>query len=725
MKYSFVVEEYRRIKFEELKLLKPNVPDEVLNELIDRMIEENFINPNIQIHNNYTNELVGGNNKRRTLNQFLRWYEKEKPITTEHGVMFKDHSKAPNHNGDMLGMFLDERKVNKKLMLKAKEQGDEAEAEMRDTMQKVYKILANSYYGVLGQSSSIFYNLFVALSVTGKGQSIISTAMTTFENFLTGSIKYKNTDELMTFVLNVKKQDKYKVNLSMPVPTDEELKAKLINDCKPNILGLENVIDRVIESCDDEEKTILFYKNNFFGYLRDSNVLALIKEIIDDENEFRSSEHAHENIKPLLTDLWLSVDYYVFYNYIKFDKINILKHDEREAVLGVDTDSNFLALYNHYKIIQTELNLDEDDEEIVFKIVSTISYLLSNVITEAYWLYTTNCNVPEDKRPIIAMKNEFLWKRLVLTQNKKSYASIVRLQEGVLLDNKLDVKGLQIRKSNVNKYTRKELQRILEEKILKPKKIKLSEVVEDLFALEDRIRQSFLDGEIEFCSPGNSKKPSEYANPESQSNYRAACLYNLIYPEDPIMLPESFNAIRLRIRSLDDPKLMNLREINFKAYSNIVDYLFELPSTYVKNTKIHKRIDNEIKGYFLDESISFEEAIEKSKEVLKNNIETMIDTVIDKDLSDSAYDKEFEKKLKAFNKALESKVDTILKAKYNTNLLALPKSINKIPEWVIPLIDIDEILKNNISTFLPLFASVGGRTVQFTKDDKFVTNIIL
>lgn len=191
------------------------------------------------------------------------------------------------------------------------------------------------------------------------------------------------------------------------------------------------------------------------------------------------------------------------------------------------------------------------------------------------------------------------------------------------------------------------------------------------------------------------------------------------------MLPESFNAIRLRIRSLDDPKLMNLRETNFKAYSNIIDYLFELPSTYVKNTKIHKRIDNEIKGYFLDESISFEEAIEKSKEVLKNNIETMIDTVIDKDLSDSAYDKEFEKKLKAFNKALESKVDTILKAKYNTNLLALPKSINKIPEWVIPLIDIDEILKNNISTFLPLFASVGGRTVQFTKDDKFVTNIIL
>lgn len=406
MKYSVVVEEYRKSQFEKIKTLKPNVPDEVIYELIDKKIKEDFINPKVLIHNNYTDVVIGRKGD-WDLNKYFRWYFQTKPITTEHGVMFKDHSIAPNHNGDMLGMFLDERKVNKKLMLKAKEAGDIAEAEMRDTMQKVYKILANSYYGVLGQSSSIFYNLFVALSVTGKGQSIISTAMTTFENFLTGSIKYKTVDELMTFVMNIKKQDKYEVNLRMPVPSDEDLHKKLINDCKGEIPLLNKVVTQIIESCDDEEKTILYYKNNFFAYLRDTNVLGLINEIIEDENEFRSSEHAHDNIKPLLTDLWLSVDYYVFYNYIKFDKINILKHDEREAVLGVDTDSNFLALYNHYKIIQEELNLDEDNEEIVFKIVSTISYLLSNVITEAYWLYTKNCNVPEDKRPIIAMKNEY------------------------------------------------------------------------------------------------------------------------------------------------------------------------------------------------------------------------------------------------------------------------------------------------------------------------------
>lgn len=224
----------------------------------------------------------------------------------------------------------------------------------------------------------------------------------------------------------------------------------------------------------------------------------------------------------------------------------------------------------------------------------------------------------------------------------------MRLQEGVLLDNVLDIKGLQIRKSNVNKHTRKELQSILEDTILRTKDIKLNSVINRLVSLEDKIRDSFLKGEIDFCSPGNSKTADEYSDAMSQANYRAACLYNIFYKDQPIILPESFNTVRLKITEKDDPNLINIQEIfGMDVYNEVIEFLFKVND----------------KGKYL--------------------------------------------------------------SKYQTNLIALPKSLTQIPEWIIPLIDIDEILKNNLSTFLPLYSSVGGKTVQYTAKDKFITNIIL
>lgn len=224
----------------------------------------------------------------------------------------------------------------------------------------------------------------------------------------------------------------------------------------------------------------------------------------------------------------------------------------------------------------------------------------------------------------------------------------------------MDIKGLQIRKSNVNKHTRKHLQYILEEKILKPIEISLSDVINELLGLEDLIRESFKSGNTEFCTPGKAKTFDEYKNAESQATFRAACLYNEIYPESPMEPGESFNAVRLKLTSIDDPNIQNLKHVFPKAYKEITEYLFfnESNCPLVKKTGLP-------------------------------------DT------------------------------KKIGKAKYGTNFLALPRSMDKIPEWVIPLIDIDEILRNNISTFLPLFRSVGGRTVQYTKDEQFITNIIL
>ena len=70
----------------------------------------------------------------------------------------------------------------------------------------------------------------------------------------------------------------------------------------------------------------------------------------------------------------------------------------------------------------------------------------------------------------ILMKNEFTFSRLLMTQVKKNYASLIRIQEGNMVpeDKQLDVKGIEcMTKSSKAKRTRDALKKILIEDILK------------------------------------------------------------------------------------------------------------------------------------------------------------------------------------------------------------------------------------------------------------------
>ena len=59
-----------------------------------------------------------------------------------------------------------------------------------------------------------------------------------------------------------------------------------------------------------------------------------------------------------------------------------------------------------------------------------------------------------DKECLIISKNEFLFYRVLLTNNKKNYASKQEIQEGKMIpdgiDTALDIKGLPINKSTLN-----------------------------------------------------------------------------------------------------------------------------------------------------------------------------------------------------------------------------------------------------------------------------------
>jgi len=161
--------------------------------------------------------------------------------------------------------------------------------------------------------------------------------------------------------------------------------------------------------------------------------------------------------------------------------------------------------------------------------------------------------IQEDFIPIIAMDNELLLDRLVLTPNKKSYAGSIVQQEGNTYENpKIDVKGLAIRKVSTNKTVREYYSNILDNYILDEKEIDLMKIISKYKELEIIIKESLLKGEIDFTIPSKANSAENYVNPYSQQPYRAVLTWNKLFPELDINLPNKINMVKLNIKDMDD-----------------------------------------------------------------------------------------------------------------------------------------------------------------------------
>ncbi len=81
-------------------------------------------------------------------------------------------------------LLFDGRSDLKKLMKKAKKAGDKEMAGVYDMMQKVYKVLGNSLYGLLGSNFFPFYDVDNAASITGYGQRLIKFTIAELAKYL-------------------------------------------------------------------------------------------------------------------------------------------------------------------------------------------------------------------------------------------------------------------------------------------------------------------------------------------------------------------------------------------------------------------------------------------------------------------------------------------------------------------------------------------------------------
>ena len=611
MKSSFL-ELYQKDAVESLMQMNPNWDEDDLSKLVKDEMKDGFSNPSVVIDNNFKRQTQDS-----TLLTIMDWAIDNKPLVAGNGTFYKNQYEAENPVANMLDGMLKKRKALKKEMFKIEDITSPKYKDL-DLSQQIQKINANSYYGASGMPASAFYSKWSGGATTSTAQSVISTCYSTFEGFIADNYIFLDFNECIHWLNTVVKQ----------IEEDPETDGwvlkhniyEVYNKMKDMFLewkdSYEEPLWNYLTNLSENELTRIYYRNRLEEFTRDhSYVLTLNKLIMEKTNvypvlskkdakrddwetlippEFRgqfktgndynsfacneafmdpnSIPKTIENEVKELASIYMK---YVYTRYLVFDRIYRLKNFGRKTVMVIDTDSNILALdeWMEFALNNFANECDKAQENKEFIIINTITYTLTQVVTDILLYYGECSNIPEEFRPRFNMKNEFFMRRLIISEVKKRYMSLFKLREGNLLNPpKTDIKGFDFKKSTTSDICEEIYTRLSEDYLLKADKIDVRALREELRVLEKDIMEDIQCGNLTYLPIANAKELSAYAEPGSEQSIRGVLAWNSIYPDTPIELPSKVKMLKLTIFREEDIK--DLKNKEPEIYNTICNEIF-------------------------------------------------------------------------------------------------------------------------------------------------------
>ena len=521
-----------------------------------------------------------------TLLAVYDWIQKKKPILAGNGTFFKDQDKVSSPIANViLG-----RIAARKAFQKERDTWDQDSYEYAyfDMMQKEAKIKINSIYGSFGTTSFQLYNYYTAAATTGTAQSLISATAISFEAFLSDNAKFKSIDEFVTFFRNITNRDTYTFSyLEFPVIKDrQKVFDRYWNHFFTEDLKTDTayeIMHKLIWSCNEEELTRLWYKNNLYAFMSTPTMMRLLRGVFAKTEAFRNPNAVPDNIQAEMDLIWAYTNDFVFYNHAYTERINRLVHDRRKSVIVIDTDSNMINIEPWVDFLKdnvwTQSGSTMDEDNLTYASVNCIAFLVTHMVRSLLAKYCKDCNVLDRMAPRINMKNEFYYAKMLLANVKKRYAALTKLQEGkeikVGSKKELDVKGYDFRKAGVNEEISAKLFDILLTCIMRPDEVSVSRILSKLDFIEKDIIQSLKQGKRTYLLRMNCKVAAAYSKPESMGAYLAPLLWNAVYPENEIMIPDKLDVVILR--GVKEPEILALKDKYPDEVERIERYIFHGP----------------------------------------------------------------------------------------------------------------------------------------------------
>jgi uracil-DNA glycosylase family 4 len=116
--------------------------------------------------------------------ELLKKIKESELVTTINGCFFEPHEKELSVFGEVVDMLMTSRKMYKGKMFDAIEAKNEDEEKFYYTRQLVYKVLANTLYGVVANKAFRFFDTSLAGAITLSGQEALKTSIIEGDAFM-------------------------------------------------------------------------------------------------------------------------------------------------------------------------------------------------------------------------------------------------------------------------------------------------------------------------------------------------------------------------------------------------------------------------------------------------------------------------------------------------------------------------------------------------------------
>lgn len=206
----------------------------------------------------------------------------------------------------------------------------------------------------------MYYNVYVAESVTRQGRSYISCSIMLFESLLANNVKFNNLDEVITFIHNVvNEKPKRKYDDSLILDRNITVEETFFKICTtvdmtlwiPTDKQLSLIWDYLI-TLSQEDINRLYYKNNIYMFC-DNKVLSdlLIKILCLLDEPFMNPNKPPKCINNELNILVDLIKEYVYYAHFYIDKLDRIEYMQRDIVAICDTDSTIISFDAWYRFL--------------------------------------------------------------------------------------------------------------------------------------------------------------------------------------------------------------------------------------------------------------------------------------------------------------------------------------------------------------------------------------
>lgn len=365
--------------------------------------------------------------------------------------------------------------------------------------------------------------------------------------------------------------------------------------------------------------------------------IKLILDTLD--KPFQDPNNPPENIVSILDEIYEYIKDYVYHPHLHISRLDRIQMMKRSVSIVTDTDSSFISFdawyryvlqftaHKHYRFedyksklftkikrdefgdmekdfLRKLFTIEEKEKEYDFytgelsykkesdfipeiperkylrhSIINIMAYICSKILNDHMTKLADAYNGLNEHQPcIIQMKNETLMKKLLLVA-KKNYCCKEELQEGNLIpDNmkaSMKVTGMMIKKEELPKMTRKQLQKILYDEVLnKNGDINPIEIIKKLCIVEKEIINNLKSGKKDFYKPIRVKSLGSYKSPMSIQGIKASVVYNYTKDEmdDEINLKEQ-NSVEVVDLLLNTDNVEKIKDKYPDKYKKLIELM--------------------------------------------------------------------------------------------------------------------------------------------------------